>query len=172
MYSDAVRNFIRNLLKVPSSENFLISVLIQYKVFPNDFLKIGQMIKDEPKSAWKTNKNFLSNFVDLSQYWKFLKILGNPDVISYKKISYKKKRVFDFSGFQWVSEVFSELYGVSVDFREFQWFSESFSPFQSYSVVFKAFQSISERFRDFREFQSFSELFREFQGVLADFREF
>ena len=61
--------------------------------------KIRQISKDGPKvfkSAWKTNKNFLSNFVDLSQYWKFLKILGNPDVISYKKISYKKKRVMQF----------------------------------------------------------------------------
>ena len=145
MYSDAVRNFIRNFLKVPSSENFLISVLIQYKVFPNDFLKIGQMIKDEPKSAWKTNKNFISNFVDSSQYWKFLKIFGNPQVISSKKINflykktYNKEIIFDFSGFQRVSEVFNKLYGVFVDFRDFQ---------------------------------SISELSWEFRGVLVDFREF
>ena len=37
------------------------------------------------------NKNFLSNFVDSSQYWKFLKIFENPVLVSYKKVSYKKK---------------------------------------------------------------------------------
>ena len=40
------------------------------------------------------NKNFLSNFVDSSQYWKFLKIFENPVLVSYKKVSYKKKSVY------------------------------------------------------------------------------
>ena len=40
------------------------------------------------KWAWKMNKNFLSNFVDSSQYWKFLKIFENPVLVSYKKVSH------------------------------------------------------------------------------------
>ena len=145
-------------------------MLIQYKVFPNDFLKIGQMIKDEPKSAWKTNKNFLSNFVDSSQYWKFLKIFGNPQVISYKKISCIKKRVTKklysisvvFREFQRFSVIFKEFQRFLVSFMESQSISESFSPFQSFSVVFKAFQSILERFN---RFQRVSVDFRAFRGV-------
>ena len=73
-----------------NSENFLIFCANSVQNISYPFLKIRQISKDGPKifeSAWKTNKNFLSNFVDLSQYWKFLNILGNPDVISYKKIS-------------------------------------------------------------------------------------
>ena len=37
------------------------------------------------------NKNFSPYFVDSSQYWKFLKIFENPVLVSYKKVSYKKK---------------------------------------------------------------------------------
>ena len=49
----------------------------------------------------KNEQKFLIQFCRFESVLKIsFKILGNPDVITYKKNSYKKKRVFDFSGFQ------------------------------------------------------------------------
>ena len=135
------------------------------KIFLNHFLKYVKFPKTDQKSAWKTNKNFLSNFVDLSQYWKFLKILGNPDVISYKKISYKKS-VYS------ISVVFNEFQRFSVSFMEFQSILESFSGFLRVSVHFRVIQWFSKRFSRFQSVSEISESFSRFQSFSESFREF
>ena len=105
----------------------------------------------------------------------FFKILGNPGVISRKKFL-MIKCAFDFSGFQRVSKVFSDFYGVLVHFERF---SERFSRFQRVSVDFRASQRVSGSFSrfqrvsaDFREFQANLDSFSRFQIVLPTICEF
>ena len=86
------------------------------------------------------------------------------------------KCAFDFSGFQRVSEVFNDFYGVLVHFERF---SERFSRFQRVSVDFRASQRVSGSFSrfqrvsaDFREFQANLDSFSRFQIVLPTICEF
>ena len=82
----------------------------------------------------KNEQKFLIQFCRFESALKIsFKILGNPDVITYKKISYKKS-VYS------ISVVFNEFQRFSVSFMESQSILESFSGFLRVSVYFRVIQ--------------------------------